>query len=169
MDGSLRQAAPYRTLRLTLMKFWKLNSVPTEKMFWLLLFTVFCVCGRVWANTDYYRHTVFDNSLTSDTYFYSAGTSNGPSSLEQKDWRLPVDTKTFLTPPNALRLQWQSQPGGGWEAEVRLGDLRNRFPEMSGHNLYFLCFSPTPVSADDLPLVVLSTGREGLQVAEFPA
>ena len=89
------------------MKFWKLKSDTTEKMCWLLLFTGFCVCGRVWANTEYYRHTVFDNSLTSDTYFYSAGTSNGPSFLEQKDWRLPVDTKTFLTPPNSLRLQWQ--------------------------------------------------------------
>jgi len=151
------------------MKFWKLKSGTTEKMCCLLLFTVCCVCGRVWANTDYYRHTVFDNSLTSDTYFYSAGTSNGPSFLEQKDWRLPVDTKTFLTPPNALRLQWQSQPGGGWEAEVRLVNFRNRFPEMSGHNLYFWCFAPQPLSADDLPLLVLSTGREGLQVAEFPA
>src|SRR6266851_2073420 len=151
------------------MKFWKLKSGTTEKMCCLLLFTVFCVCGRVWGNTDYYRHTVFDNSLTSDSYFYSAGTSNGPSFLEQKDWRLPVDTKTFLTPPNALRLQWQSQPGGGWEAEVRLVNFRNRFPEMSGHNLYFWCFAPQPISADDLPSLVLSTGREGLEVAEFPA
>jgi exo beta-1,2-glucooligosaccharide sophorohydrolase (non-reducing end) len=152
------------------MKFWKHNSLTTGKMSWLLLLTMCCLSsGMVWANTDYYRHTIFDNSLTSDTYFYSAGTSNGPSFLEQKDSRLPVDTKTFLTPPNALRLQWQSQPGGGWEAEVRLVNFRNRFPEMSGHNLYLWCFAPQPISADDLPSLVLSTGREGLQVAEFPA
>ena len=151
------------------MKFSKLKFGTRGKICCLLLGAAFCLCESVWANTDYYRHTVFDNSLTSDTYFYSAGTSNGPSFLEQKDWRLPVDTKTFLTPPNALRLHWQSQPGGGWEAEVRLVNFRNRFPEMSGHNLYFWCFAPQPLSADDLPLLVLSTGREGLQVAEFPA
>src|SRR5438309_11442355 len=40
---------------------------------------------------------------------------------------------------------------------------------MIGHNLYFWCFAPQPLSSDDLPWLVLSTGREGLQVAEFPA
>jgi hypothetical protein len=120
------------------------------------------------ANTDYYRHIVFDNSLTSDSYFYSAGMANGASFLELKDWRLPVETKTFLTPPNALRLQWQSQPGGGWEAEVRVVDFRNRFPEFSGHSLYIWIFAPQAISANDLPMLVLSNTREGLQVAEFP-
>jgi hypothetical protein len=120
------------------------------------------------ANTDYYRHIVFDNSLTSDSYFYSAGMANGASFLELKDWRLPVETKTFLTPPNAVRLQWQSQPGGGWEAEVRAVDFRNRFPEFSGHSLYFWVFAPQAISANDLPMLVLSNTREGLQVAEFP-
>src|SRR5437879_6508991 len=151
------------------MKSRKLKSRTAGRMCWLLLCTVFWLCEGVWANTEYYRHTVFDNSLTSDTYFYSAGTSNGPSFVEQTDGRLPVETRTFLTPPNALRIQWQSQPGGGWEAEVRLINFRNRFPEMSGHNLYFWCFAPEQIAADDLPSIVLSTGREGLQVAEFPA
>ena len=130
------------------MTFCKHNSRTTGQMSWLRLLTMCCLSsGMVWANTDYYRHTIFDNSLTSDTYFYSAGTSNGPSFLEQKDSRLPVDTKTFLTPPNALRIQWESQPGGGWEAEVRLINFRNRFPEMSGHNLYFWCFAPQAIAA----------------------
>ncbi len=50
----------------------------------------------LYGNTDYYRHTYFDNSLTSDSYFYSGGQAVPPSSLEQKDGRLPVETKTFL-------------------------------------------------------------------------
>ena len=94
-----------------------------------------------WGNTEYYRHVVFDNSLTPDAYFYSRGMANGSSLLELKDNRLPVETKTFLTPPNALRLQWQSQPGGGWEGEVRVVGFRNRFPEFKGHNLYFWCLA----------------------------
>jgi len=146
------------------------KSLAKRTVHWLLLFGIFSSCsGAAQANTDYYRHVVFDNSLTSETYFYSEGTSNGPSFLEQINSRLPVDTKTFLTPPNALRLQWESQPGGGWEAEVRAVNFRNRVPEFSGHNLYFWCFSAQPIAAADLPLLVLSTAREGLQVAEFPA
>jgi exo beta-1,2-glucooligosaccharide sophorohydrolase (non-reducing end) len=121
------------------------------------------------GSTEYYRHVIFDNSLTSDSYFYSHGMANGASFLELKDSRLPVETKTFLTPPNALRLQWESHPGGGWEAEVRVDGYRNRFPELNGHNLYFWCFAPDAVAADDLPMLVLSNRGEGLQVAEFPA
>src|SRR6202049_974155 len=120
------------------------------------------------SDTEYYRHAVFDNSLTSDSYFYSHGMANGSSSLALKDRRLPVETKTFLTPPNALRLQWQSQVGGGWEAEVRVNGFRNRYPELEGHNLYFWCFAPEAIAGDDLPMLVLSNRSEGLQVAEFP-
>jgi hypothetical protein len=122
----------------------------------------------VHGNTDYYRHTYFDNSLTSDTYFYSSGQVSAPSSLEQTNWKLPVETKIFLTPPNALRLEWQSETGGGWEAEVRVVNFRNRFPEFSGDTLYFWCFAQQAIAAADLPLMVLSDTREGLQVAQFP-
>jgi hypothetical protein len=121
-------------------------------------------CG----DSDYYRHIYFDNSLNSDFYFYSGGQVIAPSSLEQKNGRLPVETKVFLTPPNALRLEWQSQAGGGWEAEVRLVNFRNRYPALSGEILYLWCFSAQAISAADLPLIVLSDTREGLQVAELP-
>src|SRR5437899_6134442 len=102
----------------------------------LLWVLVYLSSGAARADTEYYRHVVFDNSLTSDAYFYSAGTANGRSFLEQTNSRLPVETKTFLTPPNALRLQWQSEPDGGWEAEVRVINFRNRFPEFTGHPPY---------------------------------
>ena len=46
---------------------------------------------------------------------------------------------------------------------------RNRFPEFEGHNLYFWCYAPEAIAADDLPMLVLSNRGEGLQVAEFPA
>jgi len=134
----------------------------------LLPFLVVCFSAAAWGNTEYYRHVVFDNSLTPDSYFYSGGMANGSSFLELKNRRLPVETKTFLTPPNALRLQWQSQVGGGWEAEVRVNGFRNRYPELEGHNLYFWCFAPEAIAGDDLPMLVLSNRSEGLQVAEFP-
>jgi len=134
------------------------------------------LAGALWfcstaasANSDYYRHHIFDNSLTPDTYFYSVAGANGGSFIEQSNSRLPVENKIFRTPPNALRLRWMSQPGGGWEAEVHAMAFRNRFPAFSGHNLYFWCFTPESIKSQDLPFLVLSTKTEGLQVAEFPA
>ncbi len=79
-----------------------------------------------------------------------------------------MEINIFLTPPNALRLEWDSQAGGGWEAEVRSVNFRNRFPEFQGSNLYFWCFAPQAIAAADLPLITLSNAREGLQVAQFP-
>jgi hypothetical protein len=120
------------------------------------------------ANSEYYRHTFFDNSLTSDFYFYSSGAAFAPSQLEQRNSRLPVETKTFLTPPNALRLEWQSLEGGNWQAAIHLVSFRNRFPELRGNTLFFWCFAPEPIAAADLPRIVLSNTSEGLRVAQYP-
>ena len=133
----------------------------------ILLLLVPAACfSQSGASTDYYRHVIFDNSLTPDTYFYSKGLANGSSFLELKDERLPIETKTFLTPPSALRLQWQSQSNGGREAEIHVVGFRNRLPEIEGHNLYFWCFAPQAISADDLPQIVLSDRGSGVE--DFP-
>jgi len=132
-------------------------------------FLCILISATAWGgDTEYYRHVIFDNSLTSDTYYNSVGLANGGSFLELSGHRLPVETKTFLTPPNALRLNWQSKPGGGWEAEVHLDFFRNRYPELHGQNLYFWCFSSEAIAADDLPMIVISNTGQGLHVAEFP-
>jgi exo beta-1,2-glucooligosaccharide sophorohydrolase (non-reducing end) len=151
------------------MEFRRRASRARAAIYWLLfLGALFCSVAAL-ADTEYYRHVIFDNSLTPDAYFYSSAMANGHSFVEQSNSRLPVETKTFLTPPNALRLTWRSEQDGGWEAEVHVMSFRNRYPEFSGRNLYFWCFAPQAIAADDLPSIVLSTSREGLQVAEFPA
>lgn len=120
------------------------------------------------AQDGYYRHQIFDNSLTADGYFYSSASSEAPSTLKAAGYRLPVETRVFLTPPNALRLEWQSKPGGVWTAKIKKVAFRNRPPELHGSNLYFWCYSAEPIAAADLPRIVLSTTSEGLQVAQFP-
>src|SRR6478735_5219903 len=120
------------------------------------------------GQTEYYRHSVFDNSIERDFYYYSFAQATAPSTLEGKNSRLPVDSLHFLSPPNALRIHWQSMPGGGWDAEVHLDNFRNRSPGLSGRTLYFWIYSPTAISAADLPNLMLSQAREGLQVATFP-
>ncbi len=138
------------------------------KFFTRFLVTIFPLSALAYGQLDYYRHSYFDNSLNADSYFYSSGQAFSPSSLEQMNSKLPVERKIFFTPPNALRLEWQSQPGGNWQAEVRVVNFRNRFPSFSGNTLFFWCYTPQATSASDLPRILFSNAREGLQVAEFP-
>jgi hypothetical protein len=105
------------------------------------------------GDTRYYQHSFFDNSTTSisgENYFYSSGTASAPSALELVDRKLPVEKKIFLTPPNALRLAWQSVPEGGWDAEIRVMEFRNRHIHFEGDTLYFWVYSQDAIAADDL-------------------
>ncbi len=136
-------------------------------------FTALVVLGltlppALWAQTAYYRHVIFDNSPQAGYYWNSTAQAVAPSTLEQKDWHLPVESKDFLSPPNALRLAWLSAPGGGWDAEIHLVNFPNRYPELAGKTLYFWVYAPQAIAAADLPELVLSDARNGLQVAEFP-
>jgi hypothetical protein len=134
----------------------------------VLLVVALWLPGSAVANEEYYRHTIFDNSLTSDFYFYSRGSAIAPSFLTEKNGKLPVETKHFVTPPNALRVEWESREGGGWEADVYAVNFRNRFPGFQGDTLSFRCYAPQAIASVDLPLITLANSREGLQVAEFP-
>jgi len=82
---------------------------------------------------------------------------------------LPVETRISITPPNALRITWQSHAGGAWKAELKLVDFRNRIPGLCGNTLSLWLYAPEAIAAADLPLIILSNARQGLQVAEFPS
>ncbi|MGP8034762.1 MAG: glucoamylase family protein [Steroidobacteraceae bacterium] len=125
--------------------------------------------ARADTDHDYFRHVVFDNSQQPGAYWYSDAIAVAPSSLERSDDHIPVDSTVFHSPPNALRLSWLSRAGGGWEAQIHLVDFPNRYPEMSGHTLILWLYSSEPIAADELPQILLSSGREGLQVATQPA
>ena len=107
------------------------------------------------AAPDYYTHVIFDNSVTSDYYYYSGGRSVYPSTLQLQSGEIPVESRFFYTPPNAMRLQWRSVAGGSWEAEVRVVSIRNRRTNFDGDTLFLWCYSPQPIPAADLPNVQL--------------
>lgn len=140
---------------------WLLPSTTARQMSLLLLgLLALPLALPLAASTGYYRHAFFDNSLTKDTYYYSSGKASAPSSVVLEDGRLPVDSKIFMTPPNALRLEWQSSEGGGWDAEIRIVDLRNREVDFAGDTLYFWLYSPGGISKGDLPVLRLGdTGK----------
>lgn len=107
------------------------------------------------ADTEYYRHTFFDNSNTPDSYFYSRGKAVGPSVLELHNDRAPVDSHIFFTPPNALRLAWQSEPGGAWELQIGIVEFRNRELLLYGDTLFLWCYAAETISPENLPVVRL--------------
>jgi hypothetical protein len=120
------------------------------------------------APPDYYRHVFFDNSQQVSVYHQSSAAASAPSQLESIGHRLPVESKLFRTPPNAMRIAWQSAPGGSWDAQIQLVNFPNRYPQLIGSTLYFWLYSPEPIAAADLPNIVLSDERTGLQVATLP-
>jgi hypothetical protein len=139
----------HRKLRLTEAKLL------AAALIFPLLFTLLLIAPSAFADTRYYQHTFFDNSLMPDAYYYSSGTPSAPSTLERVGRKLPVETKIFLTPPNALRLTWSSQPNGGWDAAIDVVEFRNRQIQFDGDTLYFWCYAPTAIAAADLPLLRL--------------
>lgn len=112
-----------------------------------------------WA--DYYRHIFFDNSIAPDRYYYSEGRSSGRSTLELDKGKLPVETKDYFTPPNALRLRWRSETCGGWEAILLVPRWRNRPMSFKGDTLFFWCFSQEPIAAAHLPQIQLCDSERG--------
>lgn len=120
-------------------------------LLWLLILS-----GVARGDTEYYQHILFDNSLESDAYYYSAGRASDPSTLELEHGKLPVSKDVFYTPPNALRLKWRSVPNGGWEASIRAINFRNRHISFRGDALYFWCYSEEGSPASALPLIQLS-------------
>ena len=114
--------------------------------------------------TAYYTHVLFDNSLTPDQYFYARAEATNTSTIATVNGRLPVENRIFHTPPNALRLQWQSNPNGGWSAQVQRGGVRNLAPQYAGDTLMFWCYSEQPIAARDLPLIQLTDASRGFSV-----
>ena len=120
---------------------------------WFRCFIAAFLLSPAAADTTYYRHVFFDNSLTRDAYFYSSGKASVPSTLRLQNGKLPVDTNLSLSPSNALHLEWKSAEGGGWDARIDVMGFRNREIRFIGSNLYFWLYSPEGIPADALPIL----------------
>jgi hypothetical protein len=107
------------------------------------------------ADQNYSQQVFFENSLSPDNYFYSTGEASPPSALRLVDGKLPVETASFISGPNALSLEWNSKPNGGWSAELRLYEWRDRTPVFPGNNLYLWLCAPEGIRAVDLPRLAL--------------
>src|ERR1700737_5016892 len=76
--------------------FHRLNCRPFPRPGWRIFQCVlataitlaFAFSAR--ADTGYYHHNFFDNSITSDAYYYSSGKASAPSTLALQNGKLPV-------------------------------------------------------------------------------
>jgi hypothetical protein len=123
------------------------------------------------AQTAYYRHTFFDNGARTAAYSHSLAKAVAPSTLDVQGKKLPLDSLTFLTPPNSVRISWKSNPGGAWSAQVQVLGFRNREILFSGDTLSFWLYSPETIAASALPALRLHDTNGGfsapMHVAEF--
>jgi exo beta-1,2-glucooligosaccharide sophorohydrolase (non-reducing end) len=142
-------------------------------LLWLTLLMVLAavVAPRASAQSEYYRHIFFDNGPHTPEYSYTAARGVGPSTLEVKDKKIPLDDKTFFSGPNSLRLTWQSNPGGAWAASVHVLAFRNREILFEGDTLSFWLYSAEGIPAAELPDVHISDTNRGfserVRVGEF--
>jgi hypothetical protein len=151
-----------------------LSAKPRRKISSLNIFALalaFLFNAATFADTLYYHHIFFDNSLEHDAYFYSSGNVSAPSALALIHGKLPVETKFFYTPPNALRLEWTSARNGGWDARIDVVRFRDREISFIGSNLFFWCYSPDVIPGRALPEIrIIDTNSQfsrALKLREF--
>ena len=118
---------------------------------WLFI----CIFNVVKTQTLNYDHIFFDNSSTNFSYYYSKGIVIAPSELEMVRDKIPVENKIFHTPPNSLRLTWQSQTGGNWSMAINTKKWRGRKTLFVGDTLSFWCYSEKIIPGIELPSMTL--------------
>lgn len=128
--------------------------------FLIALFFSILLSQAAGADTNYFQHSIFDNSLTRDSYFSSYGHEASPSKLELDHERIPVETKLVYSPPTALRLSWTSAPDGGWTAQINVVKFRGRRIRFEGTNLYFWCYAPDGLVSSALPKLSITDTEE---------
>jgi hypothetical protein len=123
---------------------------------------VFLVCAqRGPAQTSYYRHIFFDNGPRTSGYAYSTGKAVAPSILDVEGKTLPVDSRIFLTPPNSIRVSWQSRTGGAWAAQINVVEFRDREILFEGDTLSFWVYSLEAIGVAALPNLRLHDTHRG--------
>jgi len=115
----------------------------------------FITAAAARSETFYDRHVFFDNSPADGSYYQSEGMVTPPSKLEMVDYKLPVDTNHFVSPPNCLRLQWTSAPGGDWQMKLKSALQYGRNLVFEGDTISFWCFSETGLSPAESPRIAL--------------
>lgn len=121
----------------------------------ILLTVMLLIAQSAFAQPEYDRHVVFDNSLTGRSYYFSRGYAVAPSTLDIVEEKFPIEAQNYFSPLNALRLQWRSQTGGDWRMTLDVANRYGRRFEFEGNALFMRCYSETELSLEESPLIGL--------------
>ena len=91
-------------------------------------------------------------------HHYTEGSVVAPSELELIDGRWPLETATCVTPPNCLRLSWQSGRGADWRMTLRLTRYYANI-KPAGSMLSFSAYADAPLTHDASPLIQVTDER----------
>jgi len=127
----------------------------------VLALALLVVASPAQPQTAYYQHSFFDNGPHTSGYPYSSGKAVAPSTLELAGKRLPLDGQVFFTPPNAVRISWQSNAGGAWAAAIHVQDFRDREILFAGDTLSFWLYSAETIPVSSLPDLRLHDTKRG--------
>jgi exo beta-1,2-glucooligosaccharide sophorohydrolase (non-reducing end) len=141
--------------------YFRLNAARTHAILFMLVSFTFCGSHLAFADQNYSQQVFFENSLSPQSYFYSEGNVSAPSTLTLVDKKIPIETTTFISGPNALDLQWQSMPDGGWDAELNLYVWRDRIIDFPGNTLFLWLYTKDAMQAADLPRISLRSTGDG--------
>lgn len=108
----------------------------------------------------YDRHVIFDNSHSDGGFGSSSAWVTAPSKLELVDGTIPVEAGRFASPPNALRLSWQSAAGGDWQATIEITRRYARPFRFEGEALVFQVFADSEITATNSPRIYLKDVNE---------
>ncbi|MCG3119283.1 MAG: hypothetical protein ALAOOOJD_01668 [bacterium] len=133
--------------------FESVGAIPALFLFCLLMQTFGSPAAL--GQTRYDRHVIFENSLTDRSYYFSQGSVVAPSMLEISGGKFPVDDRIFFSPPNSLRLKWNSQFGGDWRMTLKVANRYGRRFEFSGNALFLRCYAETELWREESPLIAL--------------
>ncbi len=122
-------------------------------MKWIVCLVSVLMSYAAASQSSYYEHVIFDNSLTS-SFYYSHAHVTIPSQLNTVNGKVPVDDTHFFSPPNALRLQWESHTGGDWGIEIQ-ARARDGMPDLIGDSLQFWIYPEQELTAAKSPLIYL--------------
>lgn len=125
-----------------------------EAVFGVIFFFLW-LAGAAHAESFYDRHVIFDNSAADGSYYESEGMVTPPSKLEMVDYKLPVETNHFTSPPNSLRLKWTSAPGGDWQMIIKSTERYGRNLVFDGDTFSLWCYSETEISPEQSPRIAL--------------
>ncbi len=137
------------------MKHRNRRTCPAVPAILAIAFLLAALVPAARADQNYSQQVFFVNSLSPGNYFYSSGRVSAPSTLRLVNGRVPIETSTFISGPNALDLQWKSAPTGGWVAQLNLYQWRDRTIEFPGSNLWLWLYSVNGIAAHDLPRLAL--------------